>query len=87
MTIKELEKLLEKRLNYPVVYIAKSGIKEHYFRIFNIEYKLQNIVCKEIIAIEKELNNEFIITPIFYTPEETSEFLSLIRKVELKLKH
>lgn len=71
MDIQDLERFLENRLKRPVVFESAGYLKERYFRIFNTEYSFQNIVSREIIAIEKELNNEFIITPIFYTPEET----------------
>ena len=71
MDIQTLEKMLENRLNCPVIFESKGYLKERYFRILNVEYGFQNLISREIIRIEKELNNEFIITPVFYTPEET----------------
>lgn len=73
MDIQKLENILENRLKLPVIFESKGYSKECYFYILNTEYRSQNFVSREIIKIEKELKNEFIITPIFYTPEETLE--------------
>ena len=58
-------------MGLPVFFDSKGYDKEVYFRILNTTLPNQQHVCRQIVRFEKELNHEFIITPLFYTPEET----------------
>ena len=71
MDIQDLEKALRNILGLPVFFDSKGYDKEVYFRILNTTLPNQQHVCRQIVHFEKELNHEFIITPLFYTPEET----------------
>lgn len=71
MDIQDLEKALRNIVGLPVFFDSKGYDKEVYFRILNTTLPKQQHVCRQIVRLEKKLNHEFIITPLFYTPEET----------------